>query len=96
VSGVERLLRTDQSIVVLPEQLDADPWLLNTVSGIVDLRTGSVRPHDPQALCTKITNAPVDRAQGAGLWEAFLGDITQGDAEPKSAKVTACRNANQC
>lgn len=81
VSGVERLLRTDQRIVVLPEQLDADPWLLNTVSGIVDLRTGSVRPHDPQALCTKITNAPVDRAQGAGLWEAFLSEITQGDAE---------------
>ena len=81
VAGVERLARADQRIVVLPEQLDADPWILNTQSGIVDLRTGAVRPHDPDALCTKITNAPVDEAQGAELWATFIHDITQGDAE---------------
>jgi putative DNA primase/helicase len=55
--------------------------MLNTQSGIVDLRTGTVRPHDPDALCTKITNAQLDEAQGAELWSTFLRDITQGDAE---------------
>ncbi|MEO5765334.1 MAG: phage/plasmid primase, P4 family [Casimicrobiaceae bacterium] len=84
VWGVERLARTDQSIVVLPEQLDSDPWLLNTPSGIVDLRTGGAREHDPLALLTKITRAAPDAAQGAELWATFLRNITLGDVELES------------
>lgn len=84
VGGVERLMRTDQRIVVLPDQLDADPWLLNTQSGIVDLQTGAVRPHDPAALCTHIAGASVDPEQGADLWREFLHGITQGDLELES------------
>jgi putative DNA primase/helicase len=34
---------------------DADPDVLNTPGGIVDLRTGHRSPHDPEALMTKIT-----------------------------------------
>ena len=81
VSGVERLLRTDQRIVVLPEQLDAAPQDLNTPSGIVDLRSGATRPHDPAALHTRVTSAGTDSNEGAGLWRQFLQDITAGDAE---------------
>lgn len=80
VSGVERLLRTDQRIVVLPNQLDADPWALNTQGGLVDLRTGVCKPHDPRDLCTRITSADAEPAQGASLWQEFLVGITQGDA----------------
>jgi putative DNA primase/helicase len=81
VSGVERLARTDQRIVKLPEQLDADPWALNTQSGIVDMRTGQIKPHDKAAMCTRITRAAVRPEQGAALWAGFLADVTQGDAE---------------
>ena len=81
VAGDERLLRTDQRIVVLPEQLDADPWVLNTQSGIVELRTGELRDHDRTALCTRVTTSAVDDTQGADLWQQFMADITQGDIE---------------
>lgn len=81
IGGVEKLLRTDQRVALLPEQLDADPWSLNTQSGIVDLRTGNVRAHDQSALCTRITMAGIDANQGADLWRQFLRDITQGDGE---------------
>ncbi len=37
------------------ERLDADPDVLNTRSGTVDLRTGELRPHDPADYITKIT-----------------------------------------
>lgn len=37
------------------ERLDADPDLLNTPSGIVDLRTGEVLPHKAAHLMTKMT-----------------------------------------
>ena len=36
--------------------LDQDPDLLNTPSGVVDLRTGDLLPHDPTLLMTKITS----------------------------------------
>jgi putative DNA primase/helicase len=81
VSGVERLAHVDQRIVALPEDLDADPWLLNTQSGIVDLRTGVIGPHDPAKLCTRITSAAFDSSQGTDVWREFITDITQGDAE---------------
>lgn len=81
VAGVERLARVDQRIVVLPEQFDADPWLLNTQSGIVNLRTGIVGPHDPAKLCTRITSAALDPTQGAELWDGFVTGITQDEVE---------------
>lgn len=81
VAGVERLSRYDQRIVVQPEQFDADPWLLNTQSGIVDLRDGSVRPHDPRALMTRLTAAALEPMAGAALWTEFIDGITGGDTE---------------
>ncbi len=81
IAGVERLARVDQRIVVLPEHLDADPWALNTQSGIVDLRTGHLRAHDPATLCTRITSAKLDPSEGADVWAQFLSDITKGDHE---------------
>jgi hypothetical protein len=37
---------------------DAAPMLLNTENGILDLRTGTLGPHDPDQMCTRL--APVD------------------------------------
>jgi hypothetical protein len=39
-----------------PDELDADPDLLNTPAGVVDLRTGRLIPHDSGLLMTKITS----------------------------------------
>jgi putative DNA primase/helicase len=38
------------------DDLDSDPDLLNTPSGIVDLQRGELLPHDPSLLITKITS----------------------------------------
>lgn len=35
---------------------DADPDMLNTPAGVVNMLTGEVLPHDPDLLCTKITS----------------------------------------
>lgn len=62
------------------DDLDADPFALNTPAGIVDLRTGVLRPSDPAALCTKVTAVgPCD--DGAELWRGFLDTICCGDTE---------------
>jgi P4 family phage/plasmid primase-like protien len=57
VAAVERLARSDRCHAVTLEALDADPWLLNTPGGVLDLRTGALRPSNPSDLITKITAA---------------------------------------
>jgi putative DNA primase/helicase len=79
VAAIERLARVDRRVVVMPEDLDADPYILNTQSGLVDLRTGIIRPHESVTLVTRITGAAIDPTQGRDLWHRFLSDITQGD-----------------
>lgn len=57
VAAVLKLAASDPRHAVRVDELDADPWLLSTPGGVVDLRTGSMLPHDPKRLITKITAA---------------------------------------
>ena len=61
-------------------ELDKDAFLLNTPGGTVDLRTGAIRPHDPQDYITKMT-AVAPSHDGAELWQDFLDRLTCGDRE---------------
>ncbi len=40
----------------IADEFDADPDVLNTPSGVVDLRTGRVQCHNPELLLTKMTS----------------------------------------
>lgn len=59
-------------LLVTPDAMDSDPWALNVDNGIVDLRTGTLRPHDRAALLTKL--APVEFHADARheVWDKFL------------------------
>ena len=54
------------------EAFDAHPDLLNVRNGVVDLRDGTLRPHDPDLMLTKVTM--VKYVQGATHrdWEQAL------------------------
>jgi putative DNA primase/helicase len=78
VAAVERMARSDRRLAAIGEQWDADPWVLNTLAGIVNLHTGAIRPHDPLAYCTKIT--AVAPGGDCPLWRRFLSEVTDGDA----------------
>lgn len=60
--------------------LDADPFMLNTPDGTVNLRTKEIHPHTSADYCTKITNAGIS-SDGAELFSDFLKTITCGDKE---------------
>jgi putative DNA primase/helicase len=75
VEAMVKLARTDPAIAIRPEQLDADPWLLNVQNGTVDLRTGQLRPHDPRELLTKLAGARYRKEATAPRWLAFLEQI---------------------
>jgi putative DNA primase/helicase len=44
-AAVEKLARADRRHARSSDAFDADPWQLNTPGGVIDLRTGDVRPH---------------------------------------------------
>src|SRR5690606_23127010 len=54
------------------EEWDADPWALNVANGVVDLRTGTLRPHDPQDLLTKLAPVDYDPNAAGPVWDAHL------------------------
>lgn len=77
ILAVEKLAQADRRHAATVNQWDADPWLLNTPGGIVDLRTGDMIPHDPAHHMTKIT--AVTPGGDCPLWLAFLDRVTGGD-----------------
>ena len=79
VAAVERLAKADRRHAMTVDRWDADPWLLNTPAGVVDLRTGNLRPAVQEDYCTKITAASPGGA--CPLWQEFLDRITAGDIE---------------
>jgi P4 family phage/plasmid primase-like protien len=60
------------ALPALPEDFDTDPWLLNTPTGTIDLRTGELREHRRGDYITKLIDTPYDLNATAPRWEAFL------------------------
>lgn len=54
------------------EQVDADPWKLNTPAGTLDLRTLDLSPHAPDDRITKITSGAYDPNATCDEWLTFL------------------------
>lgn len=68
-------------IPISPMQTDIDGMLLNTPTGIFDLREGVLRPHDPEAYITKIAHVEYDPTATCPTWERFLGEVFGGDTD---------------
>jgi putative DNA primase/helicase len=79
VTGITRLAQTDARLTVHIDQLDAHPYELNTPGGIIDLRTGTIRPPDPSALHTRSTAATPDFDRRSDTLDKFLADTFAGN-----------------
>ena len=75
------LTETDYRVTVDIDALDARPWELNTPGGIINLRTGELRPPDPKALHTRSTIVAPDPDADQTPWTEFLLTTFQGDLE---------------
>jgi putative DNA primase/helicase len=69
----------EPGIPVLPEALDADPWLLNCTNGTLDLQTGTLRPHERADLLTRCIPVAYEAAALCPTWDAFLDRIMAGN-----------------
>lgn len=79
ISAIERLARSDRRLAATIGQWDANPWLLNTPAGAIDLTTGKLLDAEREHYTTKMT--AVAPGGDCPLWKAFLAKATAGDAE---------------
>jgi putative DNA primase/helicase len=77
-AAVERFAQADRAFAVTSAIWDTDPFLLGTPEGVVNLRTGILRPAERADFITRQTAvAPTFRAEHP-LWSRFLDDATSG------------------
>lgn len=81
VAAVERLAKADRRHAATVDQWDADPLLLNTPAGVVDLRNGRMRPHRAADYLTKITGIAPDALCPTPNWTKFLNRVLSSDTE---------------
>jgi putative DNA primase/helicase len=79
VEGALKLARTHKDINASVDSWDADPLLLNTPGGVVDLRTGLLRNRRPDERFTKITRYTPDARAHAPRFMQFLREVFEGD-----------------
>lgn len=62
------LAQTEESIPVLTDDLDRDPWRLNLLNGTLDLKTGELRSHRREDLITKLAPVACDPLAECPTW----------------------------
>jgi putative DNA primase/helicase len=75
------LAQSQRELVITPDELDQQPWLLNCKNGTLDLRTLELRPHRREDFLTQQTGVRYDPNTTCPNWDAFLSLITDGRAE---------------
>lgn len=75
------LAKSIEGVSVSVNDLDADPWLVGTPEGVIDLRQGCPITPRREHLITKSIGASFDPLAESPTWERFIATITGGDAE---------------
>src|SRR4051794_23317086 len=67
-SGVEKFSRSAQEFATEAADWDADPYLLGTPTGTVNLRTGELNRSRPEDRITRVTAIAPDAAADCPVW----------------------------
>jgi putative DNA primase/helicase len=83
-NGKTSLLKESEHVGDIPvtnQSFDTDKYLLNTSSGVVDLRSGDIKAHDKALMLSQYTSYEVDMKNEPVKWLEFLNDIFENDKE---------------
>lgn len=83
-TGLEKMLKYaswQRCVIVRPDDLDRDDFLVNTPNGVIDIRTKRLRPHEPSLYQTKITSTSYRPQAQCGRWMDFLNWAMCDDPE---------------
>ena len=68
-------------VPILPSQMDRYKMALNTPTGIINLKTGELKPHKNEYYFTKITSCDYSQTAQCPQWLKFLDEIFSGDKD---------------
>lgn len=78
--NIEDFSKIDRRVAVTSDHWDADPFLLATPDGTVDLKIGMLREARPAEMISRLT-AIGPRSTGCDQWLKFLHETCAGDQE---------------
>lgn len=81
IGNITKLCRRDDGIFTKAAAFDTHHDLLNCPNGVVDLRTGNVKAHDPELLITQVTGVAYDPDATSKRWDQALGAVQPEAAE---------------
>jgi len=82
--GVKEILylaASEPGMSVSASAFDGDPMLFNCQSGVIDLRTGTLRKHTPRDLMRHYSAVRYSPGKDCPLWMSFLDVVCGGDQE---------------
>jgi P4 family phage/plasmid primase-like protien len=69
----------ESEVPILPDDMDSDVWLLNCKNGVVNLKTGELKPHNRDYMMTKLSPVAYDSQAKCPTWEKFLEDVMRDE-----------------
>lgn len=79
VRAMIEMAKSEPQVVVRPDAFDRNPHILNTPSGIVDLRTGELRTAEPSDLLALQTSVGYDPEAECPTFIRFMGQVFPDD-----------------
>jgi putative DNA primase/helicase len=76
-----KLARSEKLLADDGRNWDSDPWLLGVANGVVDLRTGNLRPGTPEDRITLHTDISFDPDAQCPRWIRFQAEVFDDDSE---------------
>jgi len=80
ISALVELAQSNPALVVKPEDLDADPWLVGCQNGTIDLKSGRFFEAERGDLITRSLGTRWEAGAECPKWKKFLHEVALGDA----------------
>jgi P4 family phage/plasmid primase-like protien len=87
------LAKSDARFTLAVGELDRDPWLFGVANGVVDLRTGALRPAAREDYVTRRSPVRFVPSASAPRWVQFIAEITAKPGQSRPALVSYLHRA---
>lgn len=64
--------QSDRRVIISPHDVDSDPWVIGAPNGYIDLRTGTLHPHDTSHIITKSVRPDYSPTADCPTWMAWI------------------------
>lgn len=81
IQAMISLARSESGVIINPDDLDRDGFLLNCKNGTINLKTGELQEYHKGDFITKIIPIEYDKKAKCPKWEQFLNEIFKDDKD---------------